>query len=102
MVMLLLPASRASSTYASRQNQSIGSIVFAHHQKTVAVQAGRGAHDDAFARLPDLDAPPGGIAGGVGEKPEDRVLVFLYESFDGGDEGEQDVRGTGLPAVLEA
>ena len=37
----------------------------------------------------------------MGEKPENGVLVFLYESFDGGDKGEQDVRGTFLPPCLE-
>ena len=33
MVILLLPASRASSTYASCNNQGIGSVVFAHDQE---------------------------------------------------------------------
>ena len=47
MVMLLLPASRASSTYASRKNQGIGSVVFAHDQEAGGVQARGGALDDA-------------------------------------------------------
>src|ERR1700676_4735009 len=47
IVMLLLPASRASSTYSSCKNQSIGSIVFAHYQEAVGVQAGGGSFNDA-------------------------------------------------------
>ena len=45
--MLLLPASRASSTYASCQNQGIGSVVFAHDQEAVGVESGGGAGDHA-------------------------------------------------------
>src|SRR5471032_2379318 len=101
IVMLLLPASRASSTYASCKNQSIGSIVSAHYQKTVRVQAGGGAFDDA-AGLVYHDAPAGGIAGGAGEEAEDGLLILLYESVDGGDEGEQDIRAAGRAACLKA
>ncbi len=50
IVMLLLPASRASSTYASRQNQSIGSIVFAHDQESVGIEPGGGAFDGAVGQ----------------------------------------------------
>ena len=39
MVMLLLPASRASSTNASRKNQGIGSVVLAHDQEAGGVEA---------------------------------------------------------------
>ena len=45
MVMLLLPASRASSTYASCKNQGIGSIVLAHDQKAGGVEARGGPVD---------------------------------------------------------
>src|SRR5580693_3517328 len=48
MVMLLLPASRASSTYASCNNQSIGSIVLAHDEKSGGIEALGGAENDAF------------------------------------------------------
>src|SRR6516165_3816526 len=40
IVMLLLPASRASSTYASRHNQGIGSVVLAHYQKSIGGESG--------------------------------------------------------------
>src|SRR5947208_13900613 len=46
MVMLLLPASSASSTYASCKNQSIGSVVFAHDEMAFRGHAGGGAGED--------------------------------------------------------
>ncbi len=54
IVMLLLPASRASSTYASCKNQGIGSIVFAHDQKAVGIETGGDAFDRAVG-LRDCD-----------------------------------------------
>src|SRR5579863_5601621 len=45
MVILLLPASRASSPNASCKNQGIGSVVFAHDQEAVGVEAGGGSFD---------------------------------------------------------
>src|SRR5476649_1313606 len=89
MVMLLLPASRASSTYASCQNQSIGSVVLAHYQETVGVQAGGGAQDDAGGLI-DGDAPPGDIAGCVREQAEDGVVAGFDHFVNGGEEGAQD------------
>src|SRR5208283_2962064 len=47
MVILLLPASRASSTYASRNNQSIGSVVFSHDQEAGSVEPGGGSNNYA-------------------------------------------------------
>src|ERR1022692_2009485 len=81
IVMLLLPASRASSTYASRKNQGIGSIVFSHDQESGGVQAGGSSGNDA-ARLVDRDAPARGVAGGVREKAKDGVLVLCCEAVD--------------------
>src|SRR5580765_3615672 len=52
MVMLLLPASRASSTNASCKYQGIGSVVFAHNQIARGVETGGGAGHGA-ARLVD-------------------------------------------------
>src|ERR1035438_3590465 len=70
IVMLLLPASRASSTYASRNNQSIGSIVLAHYQEPVRIEAGGDAANHA-AGLLHLDAAAGGITGGLREEAQD-------------------------------
>src|SRR5947207_2662130 len=64
IVMLLLPASRASSTNASCKYQGIGSIVSAHDEVALGVEAGGGAGDGA-AGLIDGDAAPRGVAGGV-------------------------------------
>src|SRR5215469_5508821 len=50
IVMLLLPASRASSTYASCKNQGIGSIIAPYDQIAIGVQARTSAFHDA-ARL---------------------------------------------------
>src|ERR1035437_4047473 len=73
MVMLLLPASRASSTYASRKNQSIRSVVFVHDQEAGGVQAGGGALDDAIGLL-DRHAPAGGVGRSAREQAEDGGL----------------------------
>src|SRR5215467_8030785 len=56
IVMLLLPASRASSTYASCHNQGIGSVVLAHHEEAVRGQSGGHAANDSVG-LMDLDPP---------------------------------------------
>src|SRR5271165_5769794 len=61
IVILLLPASRASSTYASCNNQGIGSIVAPHDQKTGGVQPYGGSLDDSL-RLMHLDAAAGSVA----------------------------------------
>src|SRR6516162_7229749 len=65
MVMLLLPASRASSTYASCNNQGIGSVVLADDEEAGGIEAGGGAGDLA-AGLVHGYAASGDIAGGVG------------------------------------
>src|SRR5258707_983722 len=101
MVMLLLPASRASSTYASCKNQSIGSVVLAHYQETVGVQAGGGALNSAGG-LVDDDPAAGGIAGCACEAAEDGRLVFPDDGFHCGDEGEEDVCSTGLVACADS
>src|ERR1035437_8241112 len=90
MVILLLPASRASSTYASCKNQSIGSIVLAHDEETGGVEAHGGPGDDA-ARLTDGHAASGGVAGSAGEEAEDGFGVFAGQGIDGGEEREQNV-----------
>src|ERR1017187_1319244 len=70
IVMLLLPASRASSTYASRNNQGIGSIVPAHYQEAFRVEAGSDAANHAIGLL-HFHAAAGGIAGGLREEAQD-------------------------------
>src|ERR1022692_2756942 len=90
MVILLLPASRASSTYASRQNQGIGSIVLAHDEEARRVEA-RGGSGDGAARLIDGHAPSGDVAGSVSEEAENGFGVFAGDGIDGGKEGEQNV-----------
>src|ERR1017187_2234305 len=71
MVILLLPASRANSTYASCKNQGIGSIVFAHDEEAGGVEAGGGSGDGA-AGLIDGHAPSGDVAGRM-SRSEERV-----------------------------
>src|SRR3954468_2166720 len=60
MVMLLLPASSANSTYASCKDQGIGSVVFSHDEIAVGVEAGSGSLNDAIRKMHD-DATAGGI-----------------------------------------
>src|SRR5690349_10461649 len=74
MVILLLPASRASSTYASCKNQGIGSIVPAHDEEALGIETPGGAVDLA-AGLADYHAAPGCIARGPGEQAQDRLGV---------------------------
>src|ERR1019366_7067719 len=90
MVILLFPASRANSTYASCKNQGIGSIVLAHDEEARGVEAGGGSGDGAV-RLIDGHAPSGDVAGGMGEEAEDGFGVFGDEGIDGGEESEQNV-----------
>src|ERR1035437_8016938 len=90
MVILLLPASRASSTYASCKNQGIGSIVLAHDEEARGVEA-RGGSGDGAARLIGGHAPPGDVAGSVSEEAEDGFGVFAGEGIDGGKESEQNI-----------
>src|SRR4051794_40141121 len=47
IVMLLFPASSASSTYASCKDQGIGSVVFSHDEIAIGVEAGGGSEDRA-------------------------------------------------------
>src|SRR5260370_27650498 len=75
MVMLLFPASSTNSTHASRKNQGIGSIVFAHDQEARGVEPGGSSDDDAIGQI-DGDAPAGSVAGGVREEPQDALLVL--------------------------
>src|SRR4051794_2710764 len=51
MVMLLLPASSASSTYASCKDQGVGSVIAAHDEIAVGVEAGGGAFDETLGLL---------------------------------------------------
>src|ERR1035438_6958425 len=61
MVILLLPASRASSTYASCNNQGIGSVVLAHDQESGGVEPHGGSFENSF-RLVHFHSAAGGIA----------------------------------------
>src|ERR1035437_9703868 len=90
MVILLLPASRASSTYASCKDQGIGSIVLAHDEEAGGVEARGGSGDDA-AGLTVGHAPSGDVAGSVSEEAEHGFGVFAGQGIDGGKEREQNV-----------
>src|ERR1700722_63844 len=90
MVMLLLPASRASSTYASCNDQGIGSVVASHDEEAVGVESGSDAFDDAVGLL-DADAQAGCIAGKMSERREDRGLVLLDDGVDGGQQREENI-----------
>ncbi len=57
MVMLLLPASRASSTNASCKNQGIGSVVLAHFEEAGGVEAGGDAVDIAIGLMTTTRRP---------------------------------------------
>src|ERR1019366_1067266 len=92
MVMLLLPASRASSTYASRNNESIRSVVFAHDQEAGGVQAGGGPLDDAIG-LRNRHAPAGGVARSARKPPQDGVRVEFHESVYGRQQVQEDAGG---------
>src|SRR5690348_12926059 len=81
MVMLLLPASSASSTNASCKDQGIGSVVTAHDQVAVGVQTGGSAFDATFRLMHD-HAPPRDVAGGAGEQREDRLFVLACDGVD--------------------
>src|SRR5271157_3357356 len=80
MVILLLPASRASSTYTSRNNQGIRSVVSVHYQEACGIQARGGSLDDAIG-LRNRDAPAGGVTRGAREQLHDGVLVQFHKSI---------------------
>src|SRR4051794_12178158 len=73
--MLLLPASRASSTYASCKDQGIGSVVPAHNQVPIGIQAG-GSAVELTTCLSHHHPPPRHITGSAGEQRKNRVLIF--------------------------
>src|SRR5580704_13682567 len=100
IVMLLLPASRASSTYTSCKNKGIGSVVFPHHQEAGGIQSRGGSGDDA-AGLVDRNAPSHGIAGGMREEAQNGFLVFTGKAVDRVQEGDQDGGGVGIAAGVE-
>src|ERR1035441_1629612 len=87
MVILLFPASRASSTYASRNNQGICSVVFPHDQEAGSVEPGGGPFNHA-AGLVHSDPPAGSVAGSVREEAEDvfrtlgRVAIHFAQQRD--------------------
>src|SRR5260370_5030934 len=101
IVILLLPASRASSTYASCKNQGIGSIVQAHDEEARGVEA-RGGSGDGAARLVDGHAPSGDVAGSVSEEAENGFAVFAGDRIDGGKESEQNVLARQFAARVPA
>src|SRR5208283_2246002 len=90
IVILLLPASRASSTYASRNNQGIRSVVAAHHQEAFRIQACGDAANYA-SRLLHLHAAAGGITGRLREEAQDGGRV-ICEIFVGGAQQRGDDR----------
>src|ERR1017187_10027785 len=99
MVILLLPASRASSTYASRNNQGICSVVFPHHQEAGSVESGRGSFNHTV-RLVHADAAAGSVTGGAREEPEDVFRLLGRGSIHFAQQGDEDAGGIGLPACV--
>src|SRR3982750_810851 len=73
--MLLLPASRASSTNASCKDQGIGSVIAAHDQVAFGIKPGRGALNQPVG-LMHYHPPSRRIAGPAREQRQDRVLVL--------------------------
>src|SRR5579883_3185629 len=72
MVMLLLPASRASSTYASCKDQSLGAVVAAQAEEAVAGQPGGGSVN-VPAGFMDHDAAARRVGRSMGEERENLV-----------------------------
>src|ERR1017187_2350114 len=99
MVILLLPASRASSTYASRNNQGIRSVVFAHHQEAGSVESGGGSFNRAV-RLVHADAAAGSVTGSAREDPEDVFRVLGSVAVHFAQQGDEDAGSIGLPACV--
>src|SRR6516165_4369024 len=99
--MLLLPASSASSTDSSRQNERLSPVVFSYHKVPGRVQTGGHAFDRAFG-LRDDHAAAGCIARGFGEKAENALIVHFREAFDRRQQRQQDVLARKLAAGLEA
>src|ERR1035441_2869092 len=89
MVILLLPASRASSTYASRNNQGIRSVVFPHHQEAGSVEPGGGSFNHAVGLL-HPDAAPGSVTGSAREETEDVFRTLGCVSIHFVQQGDQD------------
>src|SRR5436309_1093915 len=90
--MLLFPASSASSTYASCKDQGIGSVVLAHDEVALGVEAAGRTVDAAVGEV-DGDAASGGVGRGAGEELQDVVGLELGVDLDGGEEGIQHVVG---------
>src|SRR5262245_8630197 len=90
MVMLLLPASSASSTYASCQDESVGSVVLANDQVAVGVEAAGGAVDPAVREI-DGDSPAGGVGRRASEELQDVVGRKPGERVDRGEERVEEV-----------
>src|ERR1017187_8872146 len=97
MVILLLPASRASSTYASRNNQGICSVVFSHDQEAGSVEPGGGTFNRAFG-LVHADAAAGSVTGSVGEEAEDVFRALGRVSIHFAQQGDEDAGRVGLVA----
>src|SRR5215471_11909496 len=90
IVMLLLPASRASSTYASCKDQGIRSVIAPHNQVAFGVQAGAGAFDAAFGLIHD-DATSGYVAGSAAEQRQNGFFVFAGHGIDRREQRQQNL-----------
>src|SRR5271157_98965 len=99
MVILLLPASRASSTYASRNNQGIRSVVFSHDQEARSVQPGAGSFNHA-AGLVHADAAAGSITGSAREEAEDVFRILGRVAIHRVQQGDEDAGRIGLLACV--
>src|SRR5437899_2321682 len=101
MVMLVLPASSASSTHTSRKNDFVGAVVFANHQEAQVVESG-GSAEHGGATLPHDDALAGGVGGAPRKKVEDGRRAALLEQGHVAVDGGQKLDEETLARVLAA
>src|SRR5205809_6529990 len=82
MVTFVLPASSASSTHTSRENDFVRAVVLANHQEAVVIESGGGASQDRIA-LTDHHAFAAGVTGAAREQVEDGRGAAFDEHADG-------------------
>src|SRR5713101_2430278 len=76
MVMLVLPASSASSTHTSRQDNFVRPVVLAHHQESGFVESRRRAVQDRIALQHD-NPLSAGVTGAAREQVENGCRAAL-------------------------
>src|SRR4051812_13418210 len=101
IVMLLFPASSASSTYASCQNQGIGSVVLPHHQIAFGVEPAGGSVNRTVRKVDD-DAPSRGIRGGACKEAQNIVRRQPGVIGNGGKQAIEEIARWALAAGMES